>query len=149
VLIEAAGKTWIVEEQELTRSFWPGGERFSGVTFRNLEYASDELYVRWVLIPERLTARLAEELFEIAGVRVWKDPRDSRVYRLQIEANSNPSVPSDRPAPLEAIRFQSGSFEVETPWTLAKPLGWATDSELMELLDDALADLPSRDVPTG
>src|SRR5262245_29029548 len=104
VLIEAAGKTWIVEQQELGRSLWGGHERFSEVTFRNLDYASDELSVRWVLSPERLTATLAEELFELAGARTWRDPRDSRVYHLVIEAN--PILPrAAGPTPLEAIVF--------------------------------------------
>jgi hypothetical protein len=138
VLIEAAGKTWIVEEQELARNLWAGGDRFSGVTFRSVDYASDELYVRWVLRPRCLTRRLAEELFEIAGVRTWRDPRDSRLYELTLEASTSAARRDGRPTPLEVVRFSSDARSVETPWTLAKPLGWATDQELTGLLDRAL-----------
>jgi hypothetical protein len=137
VLIEAAGKTWIVEEQELARSAWSGEERFAGVTFRNTDYAAEELYVRWVLRPERLTMRLAEELFEIAGQRAWRDPRAARLYRLHLEANTGASARAGAPAPLEAIRFEWEEGAVEAPWTLGKPLGWATDNELTRLLDQA------------
>ena len=150
MLIQAAGKTWIVEEQELTRSLWAGGDRFSGVTFRNLDYSTDELYVRWVLRPERLTPRIAQELFEIAGVRVWKDPRDARVYELQLDANvSLPPGSAERCASsLEVVRFRSPDDEAEAPWTCGKPLGWATDAELMSLRDRAFQGRPSRQPPT-
>jgi hypothetical protein len=42
--------------------------------------------------------------------------------------------------PLETIRFQSQDTIAEAPWTLDKPLGCASDAELMKLLDDALED---------
>jgi hypothetical protein len=42
------------------------------------------------------------------------------------------------PTALEAVRFQSEDAAVEAPWTLGKPLGWASDDELMALLDHAL-----------
>jgi hypothetical protein len=149
VLIEAAGKTWIVEEQDLTRTFWASGERLSGVTFRSLDYASDELYVRWVLTPEHLTDRLAQELFEIAGTRAWRDPRDSRVYEVQLDTTGSLRNESGKgPAPLEVIRFRAGAVEAATPWTLAKPLGWATDAELMSLLDRAFRGRPPHELPT-
>lgn len=134
--IEAAGKTWIVEEQVLARASWVGGDRFSGVTFRDADTGADELQVRWVLRPDRLTPRLARELFEIAGVRIWRDPRDGREYRLQLE--SNPFAPiGGGPAALETIRFESKDFSGETAWTLSMPLGCASDAELMRLLDRA------------
>lgn len=148
MLIEAAGKTWVVEQQELSRSLWGEHERVSEVTFRNLDYATDELSVRWVLSPERLTPRLAEELFELAGTRTWRDPRDSRIYHLVIEANSIPSR-STEPTPVEAVLFKSGGIEVAAPWTLAKPLGWATDSELIRLLDQAVREARSTGIPIG
>jgi hypothetical protein len=107
------------------------------VSFRSLDYAAEELFVRWVLRPRCLTRRLAEELFEIAGVRTWRDPRDSRLYELTLEASSSPAR-DDRPTPLEMIRFHSETVSTETSWTLGKPLGWATDQELMGLLDRAL-----------
>jgi hypothetical protein len=138
VRIEAAGKTWIVEERELARASWAGSNRFSGVTFRNADYDADELQVRWVLRPERLTPSLARELFEIAGVRLWRDPRDLSTYRLHLESNTMPPRKSGRPAPLETIRFESQEAAVETGWTLGKPLGCASDAELVKLLDEAL-----------
>jgi hypothetical protein len=144
VFIEAAGKTWIVEEQPLAWDHSTGGGSVSGVIFRNRDYDSDELHVRWVLTPPRLTRRLAEELFEIAAVRSWRDPRDARLYELRIEAGST-SVPPGSATPLAVLRFDSGGRAVETPWTLAKALGWATDQELTCLLDRAVgARLPGR-----
>jgi hypothetical protein len=149
VLIQAAGKTWIVEQEDLDRSLWAGGGRFSGVTFRNLDYSADELYVRWVLRPDRLTPGLAHELFEIAGARTWRDPRDSRCYEIQLDANASLPTPSgEGPTSLEVIRFSSAEGEAEAPWTLDKPLGWATDSELMSLVDRAFQSRPPRGVPT-
>ena len=150
MLIQAAGKTWIVEQQELTRSLWAGGGRFSGVTFRNLDYSTEELYVRWVLRPERLTPGLAQELFEMAGVRIWRDPRDARVYELQLDANGSLPLGSagGGPSSLEVIRFRSADREAEAPWTSGKPLGWATDSELMALRDWAFQDRAPRSLPT-
>ena len=134
--IEAAGKTWIVEEQVLARASWADADRFSGVTFRNADTSADELQVRWVLRPDRLTPSLARELFEIAGVRTWRDPRDGRTYELQLESNT--FAPSDGgPVALETVRFDSQGFSGEAPWTLSMPLGWATDQELMRLLDRA------------
>lgn len=138
--IEAAGKTWIVEEQELDRDSWAGGDRFSEVTFRNADYDFDQLHVSWVLSPECLTPRLAQELFEIAGVRHWRDPRDARAYRLHLETVAKASSRPGRPASVEAIRFHVEGDAFQAPWTLGKPLGWASDAELMALLDRALED---------
>jgi hypothetical protein len=140
VRIEAGGKTWIVEQRELARASWAGNDRFSGVTFRNADYDAEGLQVRWVLRPERLTPSLARELFEIAGVRLWRDPRDLSAYRLHLESNTAHSGRVGRPMPLETIRFQSQDTIAEAPWTLDKPLGCASDAELMKLLDDALED---------
>lgn len=135
--IEAAGKTWIVEERELPGGFGSGRDRFYGFTFRNAASAREELHVRWARRPERLTPRVARELFEIAGVRSWEDPRDSRPYRLRLEtAAGPPGVP--RPVPVEVVRFERNGGGVQAAWTLGKPLGCASDSELMELLDRAL-----------
>jgi hypothetical protein len=140
VQIEAAGKTWIVEEQELERGFGSGWDRLSGVTFQNADREPDRLFVRWVLTPERLTPRLAQELFELAAVRLWQDPRDARPYQLHLETQTAP--PARGGALLEAIRFESEDGEAEAPWTLGKPLGWASDAELMDLLDRALESAP-------
>jgi hypothetical protein len=152
LLIQAAGKTWIVEKQEIDRSLWAGNGRFSGVTFRSLGHAStDELHVRWVLTPERLTPGLAHELFEIAGVRAWRDPRDGRDYELHLDANASLRTESgEGPTSLEVIRFHSneGEGEAEAAWTLDKPLGWATDGELMSLLDRAFQGRSPRGVPS-
>lgn len=134
--IEAAGKTWIVEEEELSRASWGGGGRFSGVRFKSASDEPDELQVSWVLTPERLTPRIARELFEIAGVRLWRDPRNSRSYRLAVESNAA-RPRRGRPAALEILRFESADLTVEAPWTLDRPLGCATDADLMRLLDEA------------
>ena len=135
--IEAAGKTWIVEEQALGRGNVSGLDRVSGVTFRNANHEPDQLHVRWVLTPEHLTPSLARELFELAAVRNWQDPRDARPYQLDLE--TQPGTGADgAPTALEAVRFQSGEAVIEAPWTLDKPLGCASDAELIALLDGAL-----------
>jgi hypothetical protein len=136
VRIEAAGKTWIVEEQELELGLWSGRDRFSGVTFRNVEHHRDQLHVRWVLTPDRLTPRLARELFEIAAERLWQDPRDARPYQLHLETHTAPAADAG-PTSLETVRFQSDGGAVEAPWTLGKSLGSASDDELIALLDGA------------
>jgi hypothetical protein len=149
VRIRAAGRTWIVEQQALTRNPWDTDGGFSGVTFRRLDYASDQVHVRWLRKPERLTPSLAHELFEIAGVRAWRDPRDGRLYELRLDATSLPASRARLPAPLQVIRFHSSDGEAEAPWTLGKPLGWATDGDLIRLLDRALEERASREVPSG
>ena len=132
--IEAGGKTWIVEERELASGLTWGSERFFGVSFRNAEYDSDILQVRWVMKPDVLTPRIARELFDMAGIRTWKDPRDDHVYRVSLETRVR--APSDRSShALETVRFQSEGGTAEAPWTLSKPLGFASDGDLVHLLD--------------
>jgi len=134
--IEAGGKTWIVEERELASGLSHGSQRFFGVSFRNAEYDSDILQVRWVMKPDVLTPRIARDLFDIAGIRTWTDPRDGHEYRLHLETRPPAAADSSQRA-LETLRFQSQEGTAETPWTLAKPLGFASDQELTRLLDRA------------
>jgi len=134
--IDAGGKTWIVEERELGSGAVAGSERFFGVTFRDADLGADVLQVRWVMRPDRLTPRVARELFEMAGIRLWRDARDGSLYRVSLEGAG---AASSHATTLETARFQSPDGSVEAPWTLAKPLGCASDGELMELLDLARA----------
>ena len=135
--IEAGGKTWIVEERELAHGLSYGSERFFGVSFRNAEYDSDVLQVRWVMKPDELTPRIARELFDIAGIRLWRDFRDGQLYRVNLETRVPSPGDGGSQRALETVRFQWEDGTVEAPWTLDKPLGFASDGELMELLDHA------------
>jgi len=144
--IRAAGKTWIVEERPRDREFGASQHPFLGVTFRNADHEFDELQVPWVLKPERFTPHLAHELFEIAGLRLWRDPRTARVYRVCLE--TLPAVSCrDAPVPIEAVRFEADHVSLKAPWTLGKALGWASDAELMALLDGAAAEPDTDLVP--
>lgn len=137
--IEAAGKTWIVEARELAPGMGVGQDRFYGVTFRNQSKLDDVVQVRWVLKPARMTPHVARELFDLAGLRLWRDPRDGQVHRVHLE--------TEGPAPAAAadegweanhsICFQSRRGTVGARWTLGKSLGSASDGELIDLLDRA------------
>ena len=135
--IEAGGKTWIVEEREISNGLSQGTGRFLGLSFRNTEYESDELQVRWVLKPDVLTAHIARELFHMVGMRKWRDARDGHSYSVHLETRPPESARRSSLRALETIRFQSRRGTVEAPWTLEKPLGLADDREIMDLLDQA------------
>lgn len=133
--IEAAGKTWIVEERELAPGIAVAPERFFGVTFRRDGHDEDIVQVRWVIKPERLTSREARELFEVAPVRLWRDPRDGAVYRVSLESSAGDGGDG---APVgETLTFQAENGSVSTEYGVAHPLSFATDAELVELLDRA------------
>lgn len=134
--IEAAGKTWIVEERELAPGVGTGGT-FYGITFRNPGRDTDILQVRWVLKPRRMTSRVARELFDMAGVRLWRDGRDGEMYRIYLESVGPEPVPG-APAPLlQSVCFQSSRGTVTARWPANLGLGFASDQELTELLDRA------------
>lgn len=136
--IEAAGKTWIVEERELARGVEAGEGRFYGVTFRNETSDDDVLQVRWVLRPGRLTPHDARDLFDRAGQRLWRDRRDGRVYRVYLEtAGADLSPRPGGPGLVESVCFQAEDGTVCTAWSLDRGLGFATDDQLTSLLDAA------------
>lgn len=131
--IEAAGKTWIVEERELAPGITVVPGRFFGVTFRREGHDEDIVQVRWVVKPRPLTSREARELFEVAPVRLWRDPRDGAVYRITLETGAE----GDGEEVGEAVSFQSQDGSVTTSYTAGHPLSFASDSELAGLLDRA------------
>lgn len=145
--IEAAGKTWVVEEHEL-RGDSVGGERFYDISFRNEEDDGDLVQARWVVRPRSLTDGIARALFELAGERLWRDPRDGGVYRIELD--SPPAGGEEEPATLVA-RFRSDEGSVTVLYESELPLGAASDERLMELLDRARrrphgGDVGQRDV---
>lgn len=132
--IQAAGKTWVVEEHAL-RGDSVGGERFYDVSFRNEADESDLVQARWVVWPRRLTDGIARALFELAGERLWSDPRDGTVYRIELDSPVT-SGDEDELADLVArFRWELGVASVRYEADL--PLGAASDERLMELLDRA------------
>lgn len=137
--IDAAGKTWIVEARELAAGQGVGQERFYGVTFRNQAKLDDVVQVRWVLKPARMTAHVARELFDLAGLRLWRDPRDGQVHRVHLETEGpGPAVTrGEGHAATHSVCFQSRRGTVGIRWTLGKSLGSASDGELIALLDQA------------
>lgn len=133
--IQAAGKTWVVEEHEL-RGDSVGGERFYDISFRNEEDEDDLVQARWVVRPRSLTDGVARALFELAGERLWRDPRDGSIYRIELD--SPPAGGEEEPDTLVA-RFRSEEGSVTVLYESELPLGAASDERLMELLDRARA----------
>lgn len=131
--IQAAGKTWLVEEHEL-RGDSVGGERFYDVAFRNEKDRGDLVQARWVVRPRRLTDGIARALFELAGERLWRDPRDGTAHRIELDS---PPAGDEEEAGILVARFQSDGGSVRTLYDLEEPLGAAGDEGLMELLDRA------------
>ena len=132
--IQAAGKTWLVKEREL-RGDSVGGERFYDVSFENEEDEADRVQARWVVRPKSLTDGVARALFELAGERAWRDPRDGVVYRIELDSPA-PDGDDDAEARLVA-RFRSDDVAVRAAYTPELPLGAVSDESLMELLDRA------------
>lgn len=130
--IEAGGKRWIVQERELPDT--EGGERFCDVAFRNEELDDDLVQIRWVVKPRRMTEDVAHALFELAGERLWRDPEDGMVHRIQLEAQGmgDPAEGEELPAPLAVFQSETGRYE--TPYDLDVPLGAAPDEALASLL---------------
>lgn len=133
--IEAAGKTWIVEERELAPGITVAPGRFFGVTFRREGYDEDIVQVRWVIKPQPLTSREARELFEVAPVRLWRDPRDGTVYRITLET----AAEGDGDGVADIVSFQAADGSVSAEWPVGRPLSFADDAELARLLDGARA----------
>lgn len=133
--IQAAGKTWVVEEHEL-RGDSVGGERFYDVSFRNEADEGDLVQARWMVRPRRLTDGIARALFELAGERLWKDPRDGTVHRIELDSPAAGGEEEDEPAELVA-HFRSERETASARYDSELPLGAASDERLMEILDRA------------
>lgn len=132
--IQAAGKTWVVEEHEL-RGDSVGGERFYDVSFRNEADEGDQVQARWVVRPRRLTDGIARVLFELAGERLWRDPRDGRVHRIELD--SPPAGGEEEELADLVAHFRSDGGTASARFESDLPLGAASDERLMELLDRA------------
>ena len=136
--IHAGGKVWDVE----TRAAVPlggEGEEFLGVTFRDRSDRDGQVAIGWVPRHGRLTTYAARRLFELAGERLWRDPRTGVVHRVMLEDG-----PDELPdAPL-VIRFTTAAGSGVTRYDLAVPLGMAEDEALGRLLDRALRRGPGR-----
>jgi len=138
--IHAGGKVWDVE----TRAASPlagEGEEFWGVTFRDRDDRDGEVAIGWV--PQsrggRLTMYAARKLFELAGERLWRDPRTGVIHRVVLEDG-----PDDLPdAPL-VVRFVTAAGSGATRYDLMVPVGLADDESLGRLLDRALRRGPGR-----
>jgi hypothetical protein len=136
--IQAGGKVWDVE----TRAENPlgtEGEEFCGVTFRDRSDRDGEVAIGWVPRSGRLTLYAAKRLFELAGERLWRDPRTGVIHRVLLEDG-----PEDLPdAPL-VIRFATAAGSGSTRYDLNVPVGMADDEALGRLLDRALRRGPGR-----
>lgn len=132
--IQAAGKTWVVEEHEL-RGDSVGGERFYDISFRNEADEGDLVQARWMVRPRRLTDGIARALFELAGERLWKDPRDGSVHRIELDS---PAAGGEEDEPAELVaHFRSERESPSARYDSELPLGAASDERLMEILDRA------------
>ena len=136
--IQAGGKVWDVETRAET-PMGAEGEEFCGVTFRDRNDRSGEVAIGWVPRPGRLTPYAARRLFELAGERLWRDPRTGVVHRVMLEDG-----PEELPdAPL-VVRFMNAAISGLTRYDLSVPLGLADDEALGRLLDRALRRGPGR-----
>lgn len=134
--IEVGGKRWIVEERDLPET--AGSERFCDIAFRNEEVDDELVQIRWVIKPRRMTVGVAEALFELAGERLWRNPRSGAVHRIHLEPRSLDSDSPDAaslPDPIVVFRSETGRFE--TDYDLEVPLGLASDEELEDVLERA------------
>jgi hypothetical protein len=134
--IEAGGRTWIVETHPSPAD---GGARASWeIRFTPAEHAAEYVGMRWIPRPERLTERVARRLFELAGERLWQDPRSGVIYRIQLVDESGPGGDTDLGAGRMMARFRTAAGGGTTRYDLDRPLGLATDRELQTMADRAL-----------
>jgi hypothetical protein len=136
--IQAGGKVWDVE----TRAATPLGsesEEYCGVTFRDRSDRDGEVAIGWVPRRGRLTTYAARRLFELAGERLWRDPRTGVVHRVVLEDG-----PGELPDVPLVVRFTTAAGSGMTRYDLSVPLGMADDQALERLLDRALRKGPGR-----
>lgn len=129
--IRAGGKIWEVETQQ--------AEGFCGVTFRDPADRDQRVAIGWVPARGRITSAAARRLFELAGERLWKDPRTGVVHRVLLEDG-----PDQIGGPVLSVRFATGAGAGSTLYDLEVPLGMASDEALERLLDRALRRGPAR-----
>jgi hypothetical protein len=135
--ITAGGRTWVVDAHEVGE----GGlsARCWEVSFTQPERASERVEMRWIPRPERLTESVARTLFELAGERLWRDPRSGVVYRIQLVDEGSPGDDTDLSSGRMLVRFRTGAGSGTVPYDLACPLGLASDRALATLADRAFA----------
>jgi hypothetical protein len=136
--ITAGGRTWVVEAHEVNdgseaaRSCWQ-------VSFTQPERAFERVEMRWIPRPERLTETVARTLFELAGERLWRDPRSGVIYRIQLVDEGSPGDDADLSSGRMLVRFRTATGSGTAPYDLDCPLGLASDRALAALADRALA----------
>jgi hypothetical protein len=136
--IQVGGRVWEVETKA-SPTINSKSEAFRGVTFRDPNDRETRVKIRWVPASGPLTSSAARRLFELAGERVWKDPRTAVVHRVLIEDGSD----EVRGAHL-IVRFITAAGSGATRYDLDVPLGMAPDEALQRLLDRALRRGPNR-----
>ena len=133
--IRAGGRVWDVETAA-SRSI-EAGEDYCGVVFRDREDREAEVAIGWV--PRtKLTTYSATRLFQLAGERLWRDPRTGVIHRVLIEDGA------DDVSGALTVRFQTAAGSHSTRYDLPVALGMAGDEELGRLLDRALRRGPGR-----
>jgi hypothetical protein len=133
--IRAAGRVWDVETAA-SRSI-AAGEDFCGVVFRDRADREAEVAIGWV--PRaRLTSYQATRLFQLAGERLWRDPRTEVIHRVLLEDAA------DGVGDSLSVRFQTAAGSCATRYDLTVSLGMAEDEDLARLLDRALKRGPGR-----
>jgi hypothetical protein len=133
--IKAGGRVWDVETAA-SRSI-EAGEDFCGIVFRDREDREAEVAIGWV--PRtRLTSYAATRLFQLAGERLWRDPRTGVIHRVLLEDAT------DEVGGSLSVRFQTAAGSCATPYDVGVALGMAADDDLARLLDRALRRGPGR-----
>ena len=134
--IHAGGKVWDVETRAASGE---GDADYCGVTFRDRSDRDGEVAIGWVPRRDKLTPYAARRLFELAGDRLWRDPRTGVIHRVILEEG-----PEERPDVPLVARFTNAAGSGVTRYDLDVPLGLADDDALGRLLDRALARGPGR-----
>jgi hypothetical protein len=135
VEIRAGGRVWDVETA--TSRSLDAREDFCGIVFRDRADRESEVAIGWV--PRgRLTTYSAARLFQLAGERLWRDPRTEVIHRVLMEAGN------DDVGETLSVRFQTAGGSCSTTYDLPVALGMAADEDLARLLDRALRRGPGR-----
>jgi hypothetical protein len=135
--IEAGGRTWIVDAHETTSNEHAATTSWE-IRFTPPERVTEYVEMRWIPRPERLTERVARRLFELAGERLWRDPRSAVVYHIQLVDESGSDEDGDLAIGNMMARFGTASGAGMTRYELDRPLGLASDGELQAMADRAL-----------
>ena len=135
--IKAGGQTWVVDAHEVSegsaaaRSCWE-------VSFTQPERDSERVEMRWIPRPGHLTESVARTLFELAGERLWRDPRTGVIYRIQLVDDGGPDEEAALMSGRVLARFRTAKGSGTTVYDLDCPLGLADDRALGVLADRAL-----------